>query len=77
VRFQLKAIIPLVKEFYANVSSSRDDSRNKCLIFEVRKVKIELRPLNISEIFQILRKATHRDLDESSVDLGKITWLGF
>ena len=71
VRFQHKAIIPLVKEFYANMSSSKDNSGNKCLISEVRKVKIELRPSNIADIFQIPRKVAHRDPKDSSVDLGK------
>ena len=51
VRFQHKAIIPLVKEFYANVISSRDDLENRCLISKVRKVIIELRPSDIAETF--------------------------
>jgi len=53
------------------VTKSRDDSGNRCLISEVRKVKIELRPSDISEIFQIPREATYRDLEETSIDLGK------
>ena len=71
VKFQHKAIIPLVKEFYANVTKSRDDLGNRCLVSEVRKVKIELRPSDISEIFQIPREVTHRDPKETSIDLGK------
>jgi len=37
----------------------------------VRKVKIELRPSDISEIFRIPREATHRDPEETSINLGK------
>lgn len=70
------------------MTSSRDDSGNTCLVTEVRKVKIELRPSNIAETFQIPRKASHRDPEEASVDLGKenlariltekddVVWLG-
>jgi len=71
VRFQHKAIIPLVKEFYVNVTGSRDDSGNRCLISKVRKVKVELRPSDITDMFQIPREEPQRALDESSVDLRK------
>lgn len=71
VKFQHKAFIPLVKEFYSNVAASRDDSGNRCLKTEVRKVKIELRPSDIAEMFQIPREAPPGSQDESDVDLGK------
>ena len=70
LRFQHKAIIPLVKELYANVTSSRDDTGNRCLILEVRKVKIELRFSDIADMFQILGEAPHRATEELSMDLG-------
>jgi len=56
VKFQHKAIIPLVKEFYSNVTRNRDDLGNRCLMTEVRKVKIELRPSDIAKMFQIPRE---------------------
>ena len=37
----------------------------------MRKVKIELRPSDIANTFQIPREASHRDLEELSMDLGK------
>ena len=64
VKFQPKAVVPLVKEFYSYVSDNKDDSGNRCLTMEVRKVKIHLRPVDIAKIFDIPRKAPSRALEE-------------
>jgi len=60
VKFQHKGIIPLVKEFYSNVTSNREDSRNRCLVTKVRKLKIELRPSDIADMFNIPREEPQR-----------------
>ena len=48
VTFQHKVVVPLVKEFYSNVAGSKDDSGNRCLTTKVRKVMMQVRPMDIA-----------------------------
>lgn len=53
VNFQYKIIVPLVNEFYSNITSNKDDSGQRCIKTVVRKIVLQLTPYVIAEMFEL------------------------
>ena len=77
VKFQSKVVVPLVKEFYSNVTTTRDDLGNRCLVTEVRGTKVYFTPSVITSMFGLPTQAPLLELEvpEDSFEKERLTTL--